>query len=76
MFKHTVPPTVPRNVGFWIIWNPSSKPAPSKRFFSSEQARAVARQMASGNPGETFYVLHAEGAAYQPPAPVDTYTAF
>jgi len=65
--------SVPGAKKTWIIsviidgqFAPSQRPA---EYVSAAQARAVARSMAEKNPGQTFVVLEAVGAAYVPPAP-------
>ena len=59
--------------GSWIIWSPTSKQAPQKRFFSPDQARAVAHSMAEQHPGQEFYVCKLEGVAVKPLVQPDTY---
>lgn len=44
---------------FWLIWNPATYIAPTKRFSSEAQVKAVARSMATRFPGDRFYVLKA-----------------
>jgi hypothetical protein len=65
--------TLPNARKTWIIsviidgkLAPAPRPA---EYVSAEQARAVARSMAEKNPGSTFVVFEAVGAAYVAPAP-------
>jgi hypothetical protein len=65
--------TLPNARKTWIISviiDGKLAPAPTPaEYVSAAQARAVARSMAEKNPGSTFVVFEAVGAAYVAPAP-------
>jgi len=51
---------------FWMVWNPVGR-APTYKHGNRGSAQREAERLAEGNPGHSFYVLHAISRSSRPP---------